>query len=105
MTQTHLAEIQVLLKLEKEAKETGKNKPKIEEPSPDAQNEESGLSVYSEYIGKKIRRRRDGMVGIIKALRGENVVIDVIEGAKEGQEIEVQVDYLLSARGIYEIEG
>ena len=44
------------------------------------------------------------MSGIITGVEDERVIISVDEGAKAGEEIEVNVEYLNSTRGIYDIE-
>ena len=44
------------------------------------------------------------MSGIITAIDGETVVVAVDEGNKAGNEIQISIEYLNSARGIYDIE-
>lgn len=59
-TQTHFAEIRELIRLAEEVKESKKT---VAAPvTVEDEGEKSGLSVYSGYIGKTIRRR-DGFVG------------------------------------------
>lgn len=100
-TQSHLAEIRALMLLKNKVKE---NKDKPQEEIVDKEVEKSGFSVYDSYIGKRITRNRDGMSGIITAIDGETVVVAVDEGNKAGSEIQISIEYLNSARGIYDIE-
>ncbi len=100
-TQSHLAEVRALMKLKDKVKE---NKDKPQEQITDENTEKSGYSVYESYIGKRITRNRDGMSGIITSIENETVVIDVDEGAKAGEKIQVGIEYLSSTRGIYDIE-
>lgn len=100
-TQSHLAEVRALMKLKDKVKE---NKDKPQEQIADEKTEKAGYSVYESYVGKRITRNRDGMSGLITSITGENVVIAVDEGAKAGMEIQVSIEFLTSARGIYDIE-
>ena len=104
-TQTHFAEIQTLIKLEKQAKEEKTNTSKPKEPEENATSEEdSKLMDYSEFIGKKITRTRDGMKGRILSIDGEYVNIDVYSGPKAGETIQLLVDCFLDVSGNYIIE-
>ena len=62
-TQTHFAEIQALLQLKRDVV---KREPDIVSTSSnDNHDERAGLSTYSAYVGKRLRRK-DGFIGIIK---------------------------------------
>lgn len=100
-TQSHLAEIRALMKLKEKVKA---NKGKPQEEVVDVKNEKPGYSVYDSYIGKRLTRKRDGMSGIIASVDEETVVVSVDKGMKAGEEIQIGIEFLSSARGIYDIE-
>ena len=104
-TQTHIAEIKLLIKYEKEAKSGKIPKPESEEVKQVEEPEETSDSIdFSGYIGKKLYRNSDGTVGIIKAIDNEYITLDVIEGPKEGQQIFLKPDILFDVSGKYKIK-
>lgn len=103
-TQTHFAEIRELMKLSEEAKNT-----KQADPTPvsaDDESEKSGLSVYSGYIGKTIRRK-DGFVGTVTNVTtsGDKAFIEVhvIGGKDTGKDTKIQLSFILKNKGVYSI--
>ena len=80
------------------------NNDKPQDEIKDKETEKSGYSVYDFYVGKRITCSRDGMSGIITTIDGETVVVDVDEGNKAGSRIQISIEYLTSARGIYDVE-
>ena len=119
-TQTHIAEIQALFALEKtinddkpeimtekvEKVEKIEKAEKVEkaEPSLKPKVSENKPSVYSDFIGKRITRNWDGMVGIIREIEDGFFLVDVIEGPKEGESTSVQIEKLLDPKGGYLVE-
>ena len=101
-TQTHFAEIRELFRLAEEVKV-----PKNEQPQQSNKNDEetqSGLSVYSGYIGKKIRRRRDGFGGIIENVDDKYLLVRVTEGKDAGKSTKIDLSiFLKNKNDVYTI--
>lgn len=103
-TQTHFAEIRELLKLADEVKQSKQAAPV--QASADDEGEKSGMSVYSGYIGKTIRRK-DGFVGTVTNVttNGENAYVEVhVTGGKDvGKDTKIQLSFILKNKGVYTI--
>lgn len=102
-TQTHFAEIRELLRLSEEVKRSGHAAP-VQTDGED-EDEKSGMSVYSGYIGKIIRRKRDGFVAkVLDVVFGNNdeyLQVHVLEGKDAGEDKEISLSFILSKRDIY----
>ena len=102
-TQTHFAEVQELLKLSeevnKEDKKTSYREPV--EPIPD-EGDKAGLSVYSGYVGKHIKRKTDDFEGIITKTNDRYVFVKIINGKSAGSETKIELSYVLNKKN-YEI--
>lgn len=99
-TQTHFAEIQELLKLSDQANNIRNNEEDTVEIVDDS--EKSGLSVYSEYIGKTITRK-DGFKGIVKDVDDQYVYVEITDGAKSGEETKIKLSFILENKSVYSI--
>lgn len=103
-TQTHFAEIRELLRLTEEVKITKQEPPT--QTNPDDADEKSGLSVYSGYIGKTIRRK-DGFVGKVTDVTTDGkytyVHVHVIGGKDVGKDTKIQLSFILKNRNVYTI--
>ena len=101
-TQTHFAEIRELMRLMEEAKQC-KSKP-LANVSDDDDNEKSGMSVYSGYIGKTIHRK-DGFKGKVTNVTtdGNNTFLHVriINGKDTGKETKILLSFILENRKVY----
>lgn len=104
--QMHFAEIRELMKLSEEVKQTKQIAPV--QVSSDDEDEKSGMSVYSGYIGKTIRRR-DGFVGTVTNVTtsGDNTFVEVhVTGGKDaGKDARIQLSFMLKNKGVYTISG
>ena len=103
-TQTHFAEIRELLRLTEEVKTS---KPAVPaKADPEDEKEKSGMSVYSGYVGKIIRRR-DGFVGKVTAIdtSGQDayLCVHVIGGRDAGKDTKIQLSFILKNRSVYTI--
>ena len=103
-TQTHFAEIRELIRLAEEVKESKKT---VAAPvTVEDEGEKSGLSVYSGYIGKTIRRR-DGFVGKVTnvSIKDDNAYVEVhVTGGKDaGKDTKIQLSFILKNKGVYSI--
>ena len=62
------------------------------------------MSVYSGYIGKKIRRK-DGFVGTVTnvTINGDNTYVEVhVTGGKDaGKDTKIQLSFILKNKGVY----
>ena len=73
------------------------------------EHKKSGLSVYKEYIGKRIKRRTGkfgntyDLEGIITEVDDEYVVVNVDKGKGAGKETKILLSFIISNKGIYEI--
>lgn len=112
-TQTHFAEIRELIRLVDEAKSNTKGKSRQEatvssSAAVEEENERSGLSVYSGYIGKTLRRK-DGFVGVVKDLiedgKDTYLLVHSIGGKDTGKDIKIQLSFILKNRGVYSISN
>ena len=106
-TQTHFAEIQELLKLEDEIKMSDQ-KGEItaiaeSKTTPDNETENSGLSVYSSYVGKAISRK-DGFKGIVTKVDSQYLYVDTTDALGRKKETKIQLEFYLSHKGIYLLE-
>ena len=103
-TQTHFAEIRELLRLTEEVKIT-KQEPPVQTSSDD-EGDKSGLSVYSGYIGKTIRRK-DGFVGKVTDVttNGKDTYVHVhVTGGKDvGKNTKIQLSFILKNRNVYTV--
>lgn len=103
-TQTHFAEIRELMRLAEEVR-SGNTKPPAQVDGCD-EFEKPGLSVYSSYIGKTIRRR-DGFVGTVEDVttsgKDSCLIVRVTEGKDAGKDTKIQLSFLLKNRGVYTI--
>ena len=103
-TQTHFAEIRELMKLAEEVKQSKQAAPAP--ASVDDECEKSGMSVYSGYIGKTIRRK-DGFVGTVTNVttNGDSAYVEVhVTGGKDaGKDTKIQLSFILKNRGVYSI--
>lgn len=103
-TQTHFAEIRELMKLSEEVKSTKQTVPAP--VSKDDESERSGMSVYSGYIGKTIRRK-DGFVGTVTNVttNGDKPYVEVhVTGGKDaGKDTKIQLSFILKNKGVYSI--
>lgn len=103
-TQTHFAEIQELMKL---AEDTKNSKQISSVPiSSDDESEKSGMSVYSGYIGKTIRRK-DGFVGVVENVTtitdDPRLVVHITGGKDAGKNTEIQLSFILKNKSVYSI--
>ena len=103
-TQTHFAEIRELMKLAEEVKQSKQAAPAL--ASVDDESEKSGMSVYSGYIGKTIRRK-DGFIGTVTNVTtdGDNACIEVhVTGGKDaGKDTKIQLAFILKNKGVYSV--
>ena len=103
-TQTHFAEIRELMKLADEVRQSKQAAPA--QASADDEGEKSGMSVYSGYIGKTIRRK-DGFVGTVTNVttNGDNAYVEVhvIGGKDAGKDTKIQLSFILKNKGVYTI--
>lgn len=94
-TQVHFAEIQSLIKLANEVEDesfpTVKNADLEERGN---SNEKAGLTIYESYIGKQIRRKRDGWIGEIVGVDIEKEYIKL--KSLSGNNIGETKDFVLS---------
>ncbi|MBR3019385.1 MAG: hypothetical protein IKH57_20290 [Clostridia bacterium] len=103
-TQTHFAEIRELMRLTEEIK--NRNSAPPIQVSSDDENEKPGMSVYSEYIGKTIRRR-DGFIGTIADVttngKDTYLVVTVTGGKDIGKQTKIQLAFIIKNRNVYSI--
>lgn len=103
-TQTHFAEIRELMRLTEEVRSS--TKAALAPVSADNESEKSGMSVYSGYIGKTIRRK-DGFVGTVTNVTtdGDNAYVQVhVTGGKDaGKDTKIQLSFILKNKGVYSI--
>ena len=103
--QTHFAEIQELLKLEEEIKLTDSKSSSQtgDDLTTEDSVEKSGLSVYSEYIGKTITRK-DGFKGTVTKVDPEYLFVETVNQKGEKGETKIQLKFFLSHKSVYEIK-
>lgn len=80
-TQTHFAEIQALIRLAEDVKNDNQVNPVVADE--EDTNSKEGLSVYSSYVGKTIKRK-DGFTGKITKVDSEYMTIKVINASSKG---------------------
>lgn len=97
-TQIHIAEIQALLQLEQDVK-VSKAPAQVD---PDEDDSKDGLSVFDSYQGKQVKRK-DGFLGEITKVSDGYLHIKILKGPKAGEETKVQVSWLSSHPGVYEV--
>ena len=97
-TQTHFAEIRELLRLTEEVKKAKPEPPTA--ASPDDESEKTGLSVYTGYTGKTIRRK-DGFEGIVEKVDEEYLHVHVIRGKNAGETTKIQLAFILQNKKVY----
>lgn len=108
-TQIHFAELQELLKLSSEVEDASSTKkaneapkattrtaseiPTIKpEPEPDKTTEQKW---GAEYVGRTIRRKSDGMEGVIQKIDSEYFYVDVVKGKRAGETIKITLKFVL----------
>ena len=96
-TQVHFAEIQSLMKLEKDVKNNDNEEIAV------AEDETDGLSVFSEFEGKKLQRKKDGFLGEILKVEDGYVLVKVLNGEKAGTETRFQLSFIVGNPEIYQI--
>ncbi|MBQ2881673.1 MAG: hypothetical protein IJE40_05345 [Clostridia bacterium] len=109
-THVHIAEIQALLQLEKEASQKTTEPECLSNTKNDGKNE-TGLSVYSKYKGK-IVKRKDGFEGEVVGLENEYLVIKIIKepikgiynGPKVGDNTKIQLSFVIEHPNVYIFE-
>lgn len=103
-TQTHFAEIRELMRLTEEVK--GRNVVSPLRVSADDENEKSGLSVYSGYVGKTIRRK-DGFAGMVEDVTTDEkdtyLYVCITEGRDTGKNAKIQRSFILKNRNVYTV--
>lgn len=103
-TQTHFAEIQELLRLSDEVKNSQNAKHAPGKPL--EETEQRGLAVYDGYKGKTIRRK-DGfegkVLGVVDVSGEEYLLVSVAKGKDTGKETKIQLKFVLSKNGVYSI--
>ena len=102
-TQTHFAEIRELMRLAEEVKNS--NSKPLPQSNNDDENEKSGLSVYSGYVGKSIVKKdgytKDGYVGVVKKVDDQYIYVHVTSGKDEGKDKMIQLSFIIKKNGIY----
>lgn len=104
-TQIHIAEIQALLRLSEDVQSGKKEDIPVEETGDD--DDKGGLSVYSSYVGKRIKRK-DGFLAEVVSVDDQYLTAKVITpsnrgGPKAGEETKIQLSFVISNAGVYEI--
>ena len=99
--QIHIAEIQALLQLENDIKSGNTLNDTPKPLTPDEEGNQAGLSVYSAYKGKQIKRR-DGFLGVVADVNGDYLVVKVLKGAKAGEETKIQLSFITKNPGVYQ---
>lgn len=104
-TQIHIAEIQALLRLSEDVQSGKKEDIPVEETGDD--EDKGGLSVYSSYVGKRIKRK-DGFLAEVVSVDDQYLTAKVITpsnrgGPKAGEETKIQLSFVISNAGVYEI--
>ena len=110
-TQTHIAEIRELMALQQAADEykdngapsTKSSTKKVEEveDDPEAEVVVSGIDVYKEYIGKKVKHKAGG-TGVVTKCDGKYISIQFSTGPKVGQTINYSLEMCLK-NGLIEL--
>ena len=96
-TQIHIAEIQSLMKLEKDVKSKDAEAVLVDK------DETDGLSVFAAYKGKKINRKKDGFLGEILEVNNDYLIVKILNGAKIGEETKIQLSFVIQNPDIYQI--
>ena len=99
-----MVEIREVIRLSEEIHKSGKKiNPSI--PSDD-EHERSGMSVYSGYIGKTIKRK-DGFIGkvfdIASDQNGTHLKVHVVGGKDKGKDTTIDLSFVLKNRSVYTI--
>ncbi len=81
-TQTHIAEICELLKLQKEADSISDNK-LVEQQELD-EGESAGVDIFQQFVGQRVEHTVYGR-GLVKECDGKRIVIEFEEGQKAGE--------------------
>ena len=100
-TQIHIAEIQSLIKLALDAQNKGLEAPEVVED----EQEQEGLSVYAAYLGKKLKRKRDGYLGEITAIDidEDRLTVKTLNGEHAGKEMKIALSFVIQNPNIYQI--
>lgn len=106
-TQIHFVEIQELIRLTDETKDFDKTTISKQKEINEDEEEKSGLSIYEECVGKTIRRKSDGITGIIKkvSIDEELFYVEITKSrfpGKVGQTLRIVMSSALS--DLYVIE-
>lgn len=96
--QIHVAEIQALLQLDSEIKN---GTPATTSGADEEEGNEAGLSVYSSYKGKQIKRK-DGFLGVVTSVTGDYLVVKIVKGPKAGEETKIQLSFITKNPGVYQ---
>lgn len=103
-TQTHFAEVRELIRLKEAVKKPQKDASVV--TISDNENETLGMSVYSAYLGKTIRRK-DGFVGTVTDVKtnGDSayITVRVTGGNDKGKDTRIQLSFILKNKGVYSI--
>jgi hypothetical protein len=103
-TQTHFAEIQELLKLTDDVKNGAspkgvKDANRTKASTSDSDDEsKSGLSVYQEYIGKRVRHKGAKITGKVVACDGQYISILAETGEKAGNTIKYDLSMCIKGK-------
>jgi len=97
--QIHVAEIQALLQLDKDIK---KGSVETSAGPEEEEGDQTGLSVYSSYKGKQIKRK-DGFLGLVTDVTSDYLVVKIVKGQKAGEETKIQLSFITKNPGVYQI--
>lgn len=103
-TQTHFGEIRELMRLAEEVKRPKRQT--AEQESRHDENDKHGMSVYSGYKGKTIRKKGDFVGTITDVLIKSNepyVVVHVTSGLDAGKSKEISLSFILGNKRMYTI--
>jgi hypothetical protein len=109
-TQTHFAEIQELLKLTDDIKKGSSTqgvkdaKPAVANTSGSDDENKSGLSVYQEYIGKRVRHKGAKITGKVVVCDGQYISILAETGEKAGNTIKYDLSMCIRGRHLELVE-
>ena len=94
-----------MLRLSEDVQSGKKEDIPVEETGDD--EDKGGLSVYSSYVGKRIKRK-DGFLAEVVNVDDQYLTAKVITqsnrgGPKAGEETKIQLSFVISNAGVYEI--
>lgn len=102
-TQIHIAEIHELLILERDVKNVKESLDEPEDNPATPQASNTKASSLNDFVGKKVYRKWDGMVGVIRKIEGEFCTVYVTKGSHEGKTLQIKVSSLISRDGRYKV--